>query len=174
VCPDAQINVDSGYQGIAAWHANSAVPFKKGKNRPLTEEEKASNRQLARERIAIEHGNREIKTFKIMSDRYRNRRRRHGLRMNRICAIAFFFCLLFFAASVVAIVKKNGELTLYQVSRVAAVELVPCHDVFHLLMMNAYYQERNALATFCHRRTKRKRTLKRGIDVEKLHRCKWI
>jgi len=71
VCPEVQIKVDSGYQGIAAYHANSAVPFKKGKNRPLTEEEKAFNRPWARERIAIEHGNREIKTFKIMSDRYR-------------------------------------------------------------------------------------------------------
>jgi hypothetical protein len=87
VCSDVQIKVDSGYQGIAAFHANSTVPFKKGKNRPLTEEEKAFNRQLARERIAIEHVNREIKIFKIMSDRSRNRRRRHGLRINLICAI---------------------------------------------------------------------------------------
>jgi len=79
--------VDSGYQGIAAYHANSEVPFKKSKNRPLTKEEKAFNRQLARERIAIEHVNREIKIFKIMSDRYRNRRKRHGLRMTLICAI---------------------------------------------------------------------------------------
>jgi uncharacterized protein YifE (UPF0438 family) len=84
---DVKIKVDSGYQGIADYHANSEVPFKKGKNRPLTLEEKAFNRRLARERIAIEHVNREIKIFKIMSDRYRNRRRRHGLRMNLICAI---------------------------------------------------------------------------------------
>ena len=31
--------------------------------------------------------NRQIKVLRIMSDRYRNRRRRHGLRMNIICAI---------------------------------------------------------------------------------------
>jgi uncharacterized protein YifE (UPF0438 family) len=84
---DVKIKVDSGYQGIVGYHSNSEVPFKRGKNRPLTKEEKKFNRQLARERIAIEHVNREIKTFKIMSDRYRNRRRRHGLRMNLICAI---------------------------------------------------------------------------------------
>ena len=47
------MNVDNGYQGIAEYHANSVVPFKKGKNRPLTLEEKAFNRRLARERIAI-------------------------------------------------------------------------------------------------------------------------
>jgi hypothetical protein len=87
VSSDVKIKVDSGYQGIASLHANSEVPFKKSKNRPLTKEEKAFNRQLARERIAIEHVNRDIKIFKIMSDRYRNRRRRHGLRMNLICAI---------------------------------------------------------------------------------------
>ena len=87
VSPEVKIKTDSGYQGIADYHANSEVPFKKSKNRPLTLEEKAFNRRLARERIAIEHINREIKIFRIMSDRYRNRRRRHGLRMNLICAI---------------------------------------------------------------------------------------
>jgi hypothetical protein len=87
VSSEVKVKVDSGYQGIAALHANSEVPFKKSKNRPLTKEEKAFNRQLARERIVIEHVNREIKIFKIMSDRYRNRRRRHGLRMNLVCAI---------------------------------------------------------------------------------------
>jgi hypothetical protein len=87
VSPDGQVKVDSGYQGITAFHANSEVPFKKSKNRPLTPEEKAFNRQLARERIAIEHVNRKIKIVRIMAERYRNRRRRHGLRMNLICAI---------------------------------------------------------------------------------------
>jgi len=87
VSPDVKMKADSGYQGIAAFHANSEVPFKKGKNRPLTAEEKAFNRRLSRERIAIEHVNRQIKVFKIMSERYRNRRRRHKLRMTLICAI---------------------------------------------------------------------------------------
>jgi hypothetical protein len=87
VYPDVKIKVDSGYQGIVSYHANSEVPFKKSKNRVLTPDEKAFNRRLAQERIAIEHVNREIKIFKIMSDRYRNRRRRHELRINLICAI---------------------------------------------------------------------------------------
>ena len=87
VSPEVKIKTDSGYQGISDYHANSEFPFKKSKKRPLSLEERAFNRRLARERIAIEHINREIKIFKIMSDRYRNRRRRHGLRMNLICAI---------------------------------------------------------------------------------------
>jgi transposase len=87
VSSDVKIKADSGYQGSTAYHENSEVPFKKSKNRPLTPEERAFNRRLARERMAIERMNREIKIFKIMSDRYRNRRRRHGLRMTLICAI---------------------------------------------------------------------------------------
>jgi len=87
VSSDVKIKTDSGYQGIVAYHANSEVPFKKTKNKPLSPEEKAFNRRLARERIAIEHVNRQIKTYKIMSERYRNRRRRHKLRMTLICAI---------------------------------------------------------------------------------------
>jgi hypothetical protein len=87
VSPEVKMKADSGYQGIVAYHANSEVPFKKGKNRPLTLEEKAFNRRLSRDRIAVEHVNRQIKIFKIMSDRYRNRRRRHKLRMTLICAI---------------------------------------------------------------------------------------
>jgi len=87
VHPDVKVKADSGYQGIAMYHANSEVPFKKGKDRPLTREEKAYNRRLSRERVAIEHVNRQIKVFKMMSERYRNRRRRHKLRRTLICAI---------------------------------------------------------------------------------------
>jgi len=87
VSPDIQAKTDSGYQGIASYHANSAVPCKKSKNHPLSKEEKAFNRQLSCERVRIEHINRQIKIFKIMSERYRNRRKRHQLRMTLICAI---------------------------------------------------------------------------------------
>jgi len=31
VSPDIQVKADSGYQGIAAYHRNSEVPFKKSK-----------------------------------------------------------------------------------------------------------------------------------------------
>ena len=87
VAPDVCAKADSGYQGIASHHTNSAVPYKKSKNRPLSKAEKAFNRQLSRERVRIEHINRQIKIFKIMSERYRNRRKRHQLRMTIICAI---------------------------------------------------------------------------------------
>jgi len=78
---------DSGYQGLLALHANSRIPYKKSKKHPLTAEQKLLNCELSRERIVIENINARIKTFKIMSERYRNRRKRHQVRMNLICAI---------------------------------------------------------------------------------------
>ena len=82
-----QILADSGYQGIAEFHLNSNIPFKKPKNGMLTEEEKAFNRELSRVRILVENVNRRIKRFRIMSDRYRNKRKRHGLRMTILCGL---------------------------------------------------------------------------------------
>ncbi|NCR41943.1 MAG: transposase family protein, partial [Microcystis aeruginosa W13-11] len=50
-------------------------------------EEKEFNRQLSRERIVIEHIHRSLKRLRILSSRYRNRRRRFGLRFNLIAGI---------------------------------------------------------------------------------------
>jgi len=85
-----RIMADSGYQGISDIHANSDVPRKKSKKHPLTKEEKQSNKLLSKERILIEHINRRIKRFKILSHRYRNKRRNHALRVSLICAIHNF------------------------------------------------------------------------------------
>jgi hypothetical protein len=80
-----QILADSGYQGIIEFHANSKTPIKKRRNQKLIEKEKKYNRELSRLRILIENVNRRIKRFKIMCDRYRNKRKRHGLRMTILC-----------------------------------------------------------------------------------------
>jgi len=82
-----QILADSGYQGIVEFHANSNTPIKKPTNGELTGEEKAYNRELSRVRILVENVNRRIKRFRIMSDRYRNKRKRHGLRMTILCGL---------------------------------------------------------------------------------------
>jgi transposase len=81
------ILADSGYQGIQKHHEWSLIPIKKSKTRPLTDEEKAYNKELSRQRIFIENINARIKVFKIMTHPYRNRRRRHLLRTKLICAI---------------------------------------------------------------------------------------
>ena len=78
---------DSGYQGISAFHKNSETPKKKPKGGELTDEEKKENRRISQERILIENINAKIKVFKIMKYPYRNRRKRHLLRLNLVCGI---------------------------------------------------------------------------------------
>jgi transposase len=63
------------------------TPFKKSKCHALTKREKRSNRSLARKRIVIEHIFRKLKVFRILSEKYRNRRKRFALRFNLIAAI---------------------------------------------------------------------------------------
>jgi hypothetical protein len=82
--------MDSGYQGIVDIHKNSETPKKRPKGGELTPEEKAENRRIARERILIENINAKIKVFKIMANKYRNRRKRHNLRTSLICGIINF------------------------------------------------------------------------------------
>lgn len=78
---------DSGFQGVVGLHANSKTPKKRSNCRPLSKQDRASNRELARERIVVEHIIRSLKVFRILSERYRNRRKRFGLRFNLIAAI---------------------------------------------------------------------------------------
>ena len=85
--PETNSLQDSGYQGIKDYHHNSYISRKKPKNGKLSLLEKDYNRVLAQERIVVEHVNRSLKIFKILSSRYRNRRRRYGLRCNLLSAI---------------------------------------------------------------------------------------
>jgi transposase len=78
---------DTGYQGLAQLHGNSRTPAKKSKHHPLTQEQRASNRALSRIRIRVENVICRLKTFRILSERYRNRRTRFSLRFNLIAAI---------------------------------------------------------------------------------------
>jgi len=41
----------------------------------------------ASSRIVVEHINAKIKTFQIFTQKYRNRRKKFGLRLNLICAL---------------------------------------------------------------------------------------
>ena len=81
------ILVDLGYLGIDKLHANSMIPIKESKNHKLTKGEKAYNKKLAQQRVVIEQINAKIKTFKLVSYPYRNRCKRHLLRMSLICGI---------------------------------------------------------------------------------------
>jgi len=87
---DIQAETDTGYQGIAKIHVNSVLPKKRTKKIPLTKEEKLQNKEISSQRVTNEHIIGFIKRFKIISERYRNRRKRFGLRLNLIAGICNF------------------------------------------------------------------------------------
>jgi len=68
-------------------HADTLLPIKESKHSPLTEAQKRYNKMHASERVIAEHVIRVLKRFHILADRYRNRRKRFGLRFNLIAAI---------------------------------------------------------------------------------------
>ncbi len=78
---------DSGYQGIERLHGNALIPKKKPRKGKRTEAEKRYNRMLASVRVRVENVLGWMKRFHILSDRYRNRRKRFGLRFNLIAGI---------------------------------------------------------------------------------------
>lgn len=78
---------DSGYQGLHKEHRNSQTPTKKPKGEDLSVAQRTANRDLSRQRIVVENVIRHLKIFRIVAERYRNRRRRFGLRFNLIAGL---------------------------------------------------------------------------------------
>jgi hypothetical protein len=78
---------DSGYTGIKKLQKNARLPKKSSKRKPLTKEEKRQNREISSERVVNENVIGSLKRFKIISDKYRNRRKRFGLRFNLIAGL---------------------------------------------------------------------------------------
>jgi transposase len=87
VLKDTRTYVDSGYQGLDKIHTQTELPYKKSKNAPLTREDKFYNRGLSRVRVKIEQIFGQLKVFKILSERYRNKRKRYNLKFNIIAGI---------------------------------------------------------------------------------------
>lgn len=85
-----QVLTDTGYQGLKKIHSNSELPIKRRKNQLLTKREKQGNKELSSKRVLNENVIGMLKRFKIISDRYRNRRKRFGLRFNLIAGIYNF------------------------------------------------------------------------------------
>ena len=85
-----ELKADSGYQGLQKERDKVLIPKKKSKLHKLTKEEKRANRELARKRVKVENVIRRLKIFRILGERYRNRRRRLGLRFNLISGIYNF------------------------------------------------------------------------------------
>lgn len=81
------MKVDSGYQGLQKTHLKTSLPRKKTKKNPLNKKDRLSNKQHSSIRVICENVFAVLKRFKIISDKYRNRRKRFGLRFNLIAGI---------------------------------------------------------------------------------------
>jgi len=75
--------------GVADLYSNSSLPKKRAKE-PLAKQELRENREISRRRILVEHAIRFVKRFRILSERYRNRRNRFALRFSLIAGICNF------------------------------------------------------------------------------------
>ena len=84
---DAQIKTDQGFIGIKELYPNSEVPHKASKHHPLSRQQKQYNRQLAKERIVIEHRNRECKIFRICKEQYRGKHKNYEKTWKLVSAI---------------------------------------------------------------------------------------
>lgn len=87
---NVEILADSGFQGLQKYHEKCRIPYKATKNHPLTKEMKLFNRQLAKDRIPIEHTNRKFKIFRIVKDTYRGKHKNFGMNWNLIAMLVNF------------------------------------------------------------------------------------
>ena len=70
-----------------AVYEKSLIPIKAKRGCKLNPVLKQNNREINKRRIGIEHVFCVLKVFKILSERYRNRGKRLGLRFNLIAGI---------------------------------------------------------------------------------------
>ena len=90
ILESTEVQLDSGYQGIQKKYSNSKIPHKGKKKSPLTKQQRKENHQLSSTRVVVENIIRTLKIFRILAEKYRNRRKRFGLRLNLIAAICNF------------------------------------------------------------------------------------
>lgn len=82
-----RVYADSGYQGLNKRTKNARIPIKKSKKKPLGYWEKLYNKIVAKRRIKVENVIAEVKNFRILSHRYRNKRKGYNLKFNIISGI---------------------------------------------------------------------------------------
>lgn len=68
---NAHLYADSGYQGLQHDHPATDIPYKKTKKKPLTKDERSYNHALSRFRVRVEHRIAKLKSFRMLSERYR-------------------------------------------------------------------------------------------------------
>jgi hypothetical protein len=85
--PNTLLLADSGYQGLSKQHAMALTPYKSSKHQPLCKHKKVFNQSLSSDRTKIEHTIRSVKIFKIIGNRYRNKRKRYELKFKLVTGL---------------------------------------------------------------------------------------
>jgi hypothetical protein len=87
LAPEEGAMLDKGYDGIRNDYPHQPLylPHKARRNHPLTAEEKAYNRHLARYRVVVEHTNAQLNQFQALTQVYRHARAGHS-RVFRVVA----------------------------------------------------------------------------------------
>jgi hypothetical protein len=72
--------MDKGYVGVCNTHPQVPVvlPFKAARGRPLTPQQEAFNRVVARHRVVVEHAIAQLNRFTALRQVFRGRQRNHG------------------------------------------------------------------------------------------------
>ena len=80
--------VDKGYVGVKNYYPDVpiVIPFKAGRNHPLTEEQKAYNREVARYRIVVEHTMAQLNRFTVLRQVFRGQQRGRHSQVARVVA----------------------------------------------------------------------------------------
>ena len=84
---DTDFRGDTAYQGIAKIHATSITSKKRKRGEALSRDDRRFNHEHSSVRIVVEHVISRLKRFRIIADRYRNRRKRFGLRFKLIAGM---------------------------------------------------------------------------------------
>jgi IS5 family transposase len=81
--------MDKGYDGIVADYPDKKLylPFKARRNHPLTEEQKAYNRFLAKYRIVVEHTMAQLNKFQVLAQRFRHQLTKHSAIFRIVCGL---------------------------------------------------------------------------------------
>lgn len=87
IAAEVECLADRGYQGIQKLHKKSRTPKKKPRGGELSQADRQANKELASQRIVGEQVIGKLKVFKILAEKYRNRRRRFGLRLNLLASL---------------------------------------------------------------------------------------
>jgi len=83
----SRAHADSGYQGLQDEHPDTEIPYKKSKKKPLTKDERDYNHGLSRFRVRVEHAIARLKSFRLLSERYRYPRAAYAAKFGIVAGV---------------------------------------------------------------------------------------